>query len=209
MSRILCKIVTLCLGCVSLVPSMCAQEADPVAALRQQLTSDNGAATVQVDGIRAATKVLVRPIDNRIAKGALQSRGALDVLRNPSDIVLHHGDAVRVTKVETAADSKGDILRISVVTGNNAVALLAFIVPKDSLGSMSEAQLKQLITPVLRSSMLSGEQTPGRSKPLRAAVAPAPPPPPPNPARTVVDLPPAAPGYPPLHASAPAMEGCW
>ena len=30
-----------------------------------------------------------------------------------------------------------------------------------------------------------------------------------HPASTVVDLPPAAPGYPPLHASAAAPDGCW
>ena len=30
-----------------------------------------------------------------------------------------------------------------------------------------------------------------------------------HPASTVVDLPPAGPGYAPMHASAPAMDGCW
>lgn len=46
-----------------------------------------------------------------------------------------------------------------------------------------------------------------------AAPAPAPAPVPQHiaahPASTFVDLPPAAPGFPPLHASAPAPEGCW
>jgi hypothetical protein len=41
------------------------------------------------------------------------------------------------------------------------------------------------------------------------AKAPLPPPPPAHPAASIVDLPPAASGYPPLHASAPAAEGCW
>jgi hypothetical protein len=48
--------------------------------------------------------------------------------------------------------------------------------------------------------------------PAAHSAPPAPPPAPPrptHPASTVVDLPAAAPGYPPIHASAPAKEGCW
>ena len=54
---------------------------------------------------------------------------------------------------------------------------------------------------------LSSGNTPTPA-PVQAA-APAPPPPPRHPAPTVVDLPPAAPGYPPMHASNPAQDGCW
>ena len=43
----------------------------------------------------------------------------------------------------------------------------------------------------------------------RVARQAAPPPPPRHPANTVLDLPPAAPGYPPIHASHEARENCW
>lgn len=55
----------------------------------------------------------------------------------------------------------------------------------------------------------------GPSSPAAAQAPPPPPPPPPtppkpaHPAAAVVDLPAASPGYPALHASAPAEQGCW
>ncbi len=52
------------------------------------------------------------------------------------------------------------------------------------------------------------DPSPQPAPPVPAA-APATPLLPSHPASTVVDLPPAAPGYPPMHASSPAPDGCW
>jgi hypothetical protein len=58
--------------------------------------------------------------------------------------------------------------------------------------------------------LTSAGAVPATAKPTVLA-PPTPPPPvrPQHPANTVVDLTPAFPGAPPLHASRPAMEGCW
>jgi hypothetical protein len=47
------------------------------------------------------------------------------------------------------------------------------------------------------------------AKPPAPVARAAAPPPPSHPSADVVDLAPAAPGYPPIHASHPAMDGCW
>ena len=55
---------------------------------------------------------------------------------------------------------------------------------------------------------LSREAT-SQPSPVAPARAPATVSPPPHPASTVVDLAPAAAGYPPMHASRAAQDGCW
>jgi hypothetical protein len=51
--------------------------------------------------------------------------------------------------------------------------------------------------------------SPPAQGPMPQRPAPSAPPAPAHPSATVVDLPPGAPGYPPLHASRPAADGCW
>ena len=56
----------------------------------------------------------------------------------------------------------------------------------------------------------ASSQQPQEASPLPPPSAPAPATPPPShPVSTVVDLPPVGPGYPPMHASNPAHDGCW
>jgi hypothetical protein len=142
---------------VLVTPGHAQAATDPVATLRQQLMGNGGAATLQIGGVHATAKALVRPIDNRIVNGAIQSR-AMDMLRGSGDTVLRPGETVRINGVEATSDSKNDYLRITAVTSANATALLAFAVPKGALGGMSDAQLNQLVSPVLKSAGLAASE---------------------------------------------------
>ena len=62
------------------------------------------------------------------------------------------------------------------------------------------------VAAVLAACHVNVPAAPRSGTPVSAVTVPAGPP---HPASTVVDLPPAAPGYPPLHASRPADDGCW
>lgn len=55
----------------------------------------------------------------------------------------------------------------------------------------------------------SGQQQQAAPAPVAPPKQASPAPPPAHPASTMVDLAPAAPGYPPMHASSPAQDGCW
>ncbi len=145
----------------------------PVQQLRAKLAADR--VTVAVAGLHAATKVLVRPIDNRVIDGAVQTRAIAGMFRGADDRLLQPGELVRVMTVDAASDSKNDILRLTVVSGSGAQAPVAFVLPRGALASMTEAQLEATVAPVLAFArqLPSGEDT------TRAAQAAAPVTPPP------------------------------
>lgn len=119
-------------------------------ALRQRLLTDGGEAVVRIGGIHAATKVLLRPIDNRIVDGAVQQRAVAGMFRTQQDRVLPVGQPVRVVKVDSSGDTKGDILRVTVMTPDGAQALLAFPMAPGALATMSSEALQEAVGVVLR-----------------------------------------------------------
>lgn len=174
---------------------------------------------VRVAGVHAATEVLLHPIDTRIVAGAVQKRG-LDLLRGSTDRVLPVGSAVQVLKVEAARDNREDILRVTVRAAGGGLASMAFVCAKATLATLSRAQAAALLSPVLEGPALvavseSPNATSARSADLgpTAAVTSAAPSAPPaaaaHPSATQLEFPPAAPGYPALHASEAAKQGCW
>lgn len=127
-----------------------AQEAtgSAVEQLRQRFMGGAATAIIHVSNLHGTTRAVVRPVDNLVVGGAVQSRPFAGLLRG-ADEIIPAGQTVRVLGVETVAGKRNDLLRITVVTSGNAVAPVAFVLPSDGARTMTEAQLEALVVPIL------------------------------------------------------------
>jgi|GEM_PF-3675511 len=155
----------------------------------------------------------------RVVNGVVQKR--MLNLKLDTDEVISQNGTVRVTRVESEADKKNDYLRVTVSTNDGATAKIAFVEPIGGLAAMDEAALEQLVAPVLGLETVGASQdsNSASSSAIQAAVQPMaaiPQPPPPQDGSSsgstahsaTLDLPPAAPGFPPMQAKDPAPGGC-
>lgn len=122
--------------------------ANSIQELRQRLMSGAGTAVVHVSNLHGTTRVLVHPVDNFVANGAVQGRPLVGLLRG-ADEVIKAGQTVRILEVEATQGKRNDVLRVTVSTPGNAVAPVAFLLAPGAAQSMTEAQMEALVFPVL------------------------------------------------------------
>ncbi len=143
-------LLLLCIAASTPKPAALAQDASGtgVEQLRQRLMSGSAAAVVHVSNLHGTTRALVRPVDNVVVEGVVQSRPIAGLFRGADEIVPA-GEVVRILGVEAVTGKKNDLLRVTIATPGNAVAPVAFPLPPNAAQTMTAAQLEALVLPVL------------------------------------------------------------
>ena len=137
--------------------------ASPLEQLRQRLMSGPAITVLHLSNLHGSTRTLVRPVDNLVVDGVVRDRPMAGLLRG-GDEIIPAGQLVRVTDVERAPGKKNDVLRVTVSTPGNAVALVAFVLPPQSLSSVTEAQMEALVFPALTPAAAHGASLPATGR---------------------------------------------
>lgn len=147
----------------------------------------NRQVTFRLEGLHGAMASPDFTRDNRIVSDVFEPRPASEIRKGVRDMRFPSGQQAEFVSLTPLASDGNDILRLIVRAPIGAFIPIAFVLPKDTLAAMSEEQIHQAI--------------------LAAVILP--PLVPPHPANTVVDLKPAATGFPLMRASENAPDGCW
>jgi hypothetical protein len=179
-----------------------------VSADHDQITKDGTTMSLKCAGIYSlpTNQMLTRP-DNAVADGKIKSPSMMVkyTLEKLGAHVLQTGEKVYITKIEDKTDSKGDVLKFSLLTANSLdvrgqsaqkkfSATVSFHFKKGYLDETPPEDVEQAIEAVMApdsgsdQAQSGGGAAPPPQQPFPARQAVAPPPPPP---------PPAAPAGPP------------
>ena len=176
-----------------------------VDALRSRLVGQP--LVIRIEGIRMTHAVLFNKLDIRVVDGVVQNRLMKSQL--DTDEVMHPGDRVRVTKVDTSTDRSHDYLRVTVAAADGLTVPVAFVFSKGQLATASDTGLEQALETAFAPNG-GRAPLPGPGVPPSPAAHPATPPsdlpmPPtdPVPPETV-----SAPGHP-AAAGTPVGGGSW
>jgi hypothetical protein len=182
-----------------------------VSANREQITKDGTTMSLKCSGIYGlpANQVLTAP-DNAVADGKIKSPSMMAkmTLETLGSRVLQTGEKVYITKIEDKTDSKGDVLKFSLLTVNpldvrgqftqkKFSASVSFHFKKGYLDEAPPDDVEQAIEAVIApdsgsdQAQSGGGPTPPAQQPFppRQTVA-APPPPPPAPSAAPAGPPP-------------------
>jgi hypothetical protein len=176
-----------------------------VSANHDQITKDGTTMSLKCAGIYSlpANQVLTTP-DNAVADGKIKSPSMMGkyTLETLGAHVLQTGEKVYITKIEDKTDSKGDVLKFSLLTANSLdvngqsaqkkfSATVSFHFKKGYLDEAPPEDVEQAIEAVMapdsgsdlaQSGSGGAAAQPQQSSPPREVVAPPPPPPPAAPA---------------------------
>lgn len=168
-----------------------------------QITKDGTTMSVKTAGVYAlpTNEMLSTPPDNAVADGKIKSPNTFVkyTMEKFGAHVLQAGEKVYITKIEDKTDSKGDVLKFSILTvdsldvsSQNAKkrfsASVSFRFKKGYLDETPPDEVEQTIEAILApdtgadQAQASGEAQPQPQQPPPPRQAVAPPPPPPAPA---------------------------
>ena len=177
-----------------------------VSADHDQITKDGTTMSLKCAGVYSmpTNEMLTTPPDNAVAEGKIKSPNMMVkyTLEKLGAHVLQTGEKVYITKIEDKTDSKGDVLKFSLLTANSLdvagqstqkkfSATVSFHFKKGYLDEAPPEDVEQVIEAVMApdsGSDLAQSGSGGASaqsqqpSPPRQAVVPPPPPPPAAPA---------------------------
>ncbi|MGA8027418.1 MAG: hypothetical protein WB992_09745 [Bryobacteraceae bacterium] len=134
-------------GLLILIPSGWSQAA-ALQALQEYFTRNGSLCVVKLYGLHITSNVMGRPIEMRVQDGVV-SRGASRWVHGDRDITIPLGQTVQFQRVEAAQDAKSDLLRVYVLAMGSVVPV-SFVVPKNSLATMSAEQMQALVETVFQ-----------------------------------------------------------
>ena len=120
---------------------------DTITALRNAYAGQASFCRVKVAGLHVSFDVLGRPVEVRVANGAIV-RGSNLSLRGSKDVPVPPGSIIRVTGISSENNSRNDVLRVDTVAFGAALPI-AFLLPKASLSTLPQEQIQQLISTIL------------------------------------------------------------
>jgi hypothetical protein len=177
-----------------------------VSANHDQITKDGTTMSLKCAGVYSlpTNEMLTTPPDNAVADGKIKSPNMMVkyTLEKLGAHVLQTGEKVYITKIEDKTDSKGDVLKFSLLTANSLdvtgqsaqkkfSATVSFHFKKGYLDETPPEDVEQAIEAVMapdsgsdqaQSGSGGAAAQPQQPSPPRQAAAPAPPPPPAAPA---------------------------